>query len=55
MKVGFEKWHKEARLIVIHLLKQDLLTIAQIAEGLNMPVSLVLKIQKELEKNPNLN
>lgn len=44
----------KARFIAIRILKQGGLTVEQIAEAIDMPLSFVLKIQKELEKNPNL-
>ena len=45
---------KKARLTSIRLLKQGILSTTMIAEGLDVPLSFVLQIQKELEKNPNL-
>ena len=45
---------KKARTATIRLLKQGLLTVNMIAEGLEMPLSFVLKIQQELQKNPDL-
>ena len=45
---------KKARTSAIRLLKQGVLTPIMIAEGLEVPLSFVLKIQKELQKNPDL-
>ena len=44
----------KARLITIRILKRGLSPAEEIAEIVGMPLSFVLKIQKELEKNPNL-
>ena len=44
----------KARLITIRMLKRGLLPLEEIAEMIDMPLSFVLKIQKELEKNPDL-
>ena len=55
LEMGREKGElKKARLIAIRMLKRGLLPIEEIAEMIDMPLSFVLKIQKELEKNPDL-
>ena len=52
---GIEKGElKRARLSTIHLLKRGILSAFEIAEAVSMPLSFVLKIQRELEKNPDL-
>ena len=45
---------KKARLTAIRLLKRGTLSAIAIAEDLDEPLNFVLKIQEELEKNPNL-
>ena len=55
LEEGEEKGElKKARTATIRLLKKGLLPVATIAEVLEVALSFVLKIQKELEKNPNL-
>ena len=44
----------KACLITIRMLKRGLSPAEEIAEIVGMPLSFVLKIQKELEKNPDL-
>ena len=44
----------KSRFIAIRVLKRGLLPLEEIAEMIDMPLSFVLKIQKELEKNPDL-
>jgi hypothetical protein len=51
LEVGEEK---KARASTIQLLKNGILPVVTIAEVVGMPLSFVLQIQKELEKNPNL-
>ena len=52
---GIEKGKlRKAHLITIRLLKRGVLSAAIIAEDLDVPLDFVLKIQKKLEKNPNL-
>ena len=58
-KEGVEEGREEgraehARLATIRLLKKGLLSAVTIAEVHDVPLSFVLKIQEELEKNPNL-
>ena len=52
---GIEKGElKKARLTAIRLLKRGTLSAIAIAEDLDEPLDFVLKIQKELDRNPNL-
>ena len=58
-KEGFEEGlrRKEleyCRACSIRLLKTGMLTVAEIAEAFDMPLVFVVKIQKALEKNPDL-
>jgi hypothetical protein len=48
---GLEKVREAKRTWTIPLLNQGILTPALIAKGLAVPISFVLKIQKELEDN----
>ena len=55
VEVGMEKGEdKKARIGTIQLLKNGLLSVVMIAEALEVPLDFVLKIQEELERNPNL-
>ena len=58
LKEGFEEGLekgklRKAHLITIRLLKRGVLSAAIIAEDMDVPLDFVLKIQKELEENPN--
>ena len=44
----------KTRFIAIRILKRGLLPLEEIAETIDMPLSFVLKIQEELDENPNL-
>ena len=44
----------KARASAIRMLKNGSLSVVTIAEVLDVPLDFVLKIQKELEKNPDL-
>ena len=45
---------EQARVAVINLLKNNILSVDEVARVLETPVDFVLNIQKELKKNPNL-
>ena len=49
-----EGQQEKARLATTRLLKRGVLSAIAIAEDLDEPLDFVLKIQKELEKNPDL-
>ena len=51
MKQG---WLRKARSCTIRMLKDGLLSVVTIAEVLDVPLDFVLKIQEELERNPDL-
>ena len=58
-KEGFEEGEekgelKKARVAAIRFLKKGMLSPVAIAEGLDVPLSFVILIQEELEKNPKL-
>ena len=54
-KEGKEEGREEqARFAIIRALKKGLLSPVAIAEMQDVPLSFVLKIQEELDKNPNL-
>ena len=54
LEKGLEKVNLEKRASAIRMLKQSTLPAITISEFLDMPLDFVLKIQKELEKKPNL-
>ena len=55
VKVGMEQSKlKKSRFFTIRFLKQGFLSAAEIAEGIDMPLDFVVKIQKALEHNPDL-
>ena len=55
VEVGEEKGElKKARIATIRLLKRGILSAVTIAEDLDVPLDFVLKIQKKLDRNPNL-
>ena len=55
LEEGLEKGElRKARLATIRLLKRGNSSAVAIAEDLDVPLDFVLKIQKKLEKNPNL-
>ena len=45
---------KKARIAAMRFLKKGMLSPVAIAEGLDVPLSFVILIQEELEKNPKL-
>ena len=54
-KQGLEKGKlRKAHLVTIRALKKGAWSVTTIADILDVPLPFVLKIQEELEKNPNL-
>lgn len=54
LEKGLKKVNLEKRASAIRMLKQSTLPAITISEFLDMPLDFVLKIQKELDKKPNL-
>jgi predicted transposase/invertase (TIGR01784 family) len=54
LEKGLEKVNLEKRTSAIRLLKQGILSTTMIAEGLDVPLTFVLQIQKELEQKPTV-